>query len=244
MKVERELSDKKRVRFFSYFLVFLVLSVGGYAATQSSFLDVDYIDLVITGGDTLTREEVLEITGLAVSQPMLSVDKNTFIDSIEIDPRVKSAVITKDWPNKVKVEVTLRTPFVNGLTLEGEFLLLDETGNVLENLANKQNDFPTILIQKIEIPGNSVSGIELLIEAAKAVDQDMFDWIKILRPASSGVRAELYGGVNVNLGPGPDYLDEIRDLKAVLARVELSCVKSVDVSVKENPIVIRDNSRC
>ena len=36
----------------------------------------------------------------------------------------------------------------------------------------------------------------------------------------------------------------LKDLKAVLGQVELTCIQSIDVSIQENPVVVRDSSRC
>ena len=38
--------------------------------------------------------------------------------------------------------------------------------------------------------------------------------------------------------------NSISDLKAVLGQVELTCIQSIDVSIQDNPVVKRDNSRC
>ena len=46
------------------------------------------------------------------------------------------------------------------------------------------------------------------------------------------------------MGLGDDYRDELRSLATVLARVELSCIVSIDVSDHANPVVLRDKDRC
>ena len=38
----------------------MVISTGIYSATQSSLMDVDKIEVVITGGDRLSQEDVLK----------------------------------------------------------------------------------------------------------------------------------------------------------------------------------------
>ncbi len=51
-------------------------------------------------------------------------------------------------------------------------------------------------------------------------------------------------GVEVNLGMGSSYRDEMRALATILHRVELSCIVSIDVSVHDIPVVRRDELRC
>ena len=83
-----------------------------------------------------------------------------------------------------------------------------------------------------------------MLEAASAVTADLRAWIVALVPAGSGVRAELVGGVDADLGRGDDYLDEMRSLATILSRVVLGCVVSIDVSIHESPVVRRDEVRC
>ena len=48
----------------------------------------------------------------------------------------------------------------------------------------------------------------------------------------------------MDLGADEDFTDAISDLRAVLGQVELMCIQSIDVSVKDNPVVERDTARC
>ena len=84
----------------------------------------------------------------------------------------------------------------------------------------------------------------MLLRAARAISPDLQQWIKIISPTASGVRAELHGSVFVNLGSSEDFTAAMSDLKAVLGQVELMCIESIDVSVRENPIIERDYSKC
>ena len=54
----------------------------------------------------------------------------------------------------------------------------------------------------------------------------------------------MQGSVVANLGSSEDFTAAMSDLKAVLGQVELMCIQSIDVSVRENPIIERDNSKC
>jgi hypothetical protein len=76
------------------------------------------------------------------------------------------------------------------------------------------------------------------------VTPDLGRWIVALAPTGDGVRAELVGGVDAELGFGEDYRDEMRSLATVLTRVVLTCLVTIDVSIHESPVLLRDESRC
>jgi hypothetical protein len=48
----------------------------------------------------------------------------------------------------------------------------------------------------------------------------------------------------VDLGLGEDYVDEMRSLATVLTRVELRCLESINVSIPQNPVVVRSATGC
>jgi len=51
----------------------------------------------------------------------------------------------------------------------------------------------------------------------------------------------------VDLGLGEDYLDEMRSLATVLTRLtraELRCLESINVSIPQNPVVVRSTTGC
>ena len=72
----------------------LVISTGIYSATQSSLMDVDKIEVVITGGDRLSQEDVLKKSGIELSQSMLSVDSETAEKLIAGNPWVEAVSYT------------------------------------------------------------------------------------------------------------------------------------------------------
>ena len=66
-------STKSFKKFIFISLPFVVL-LGLYSATQSALLDVDEIEVLITGGSKITSDEVITASGILVSQSMISAD--------------------------------------------------------------------------------------------------------------------------------------------------------------------------
>lgn len=225
-------------------LVFIVL-LGLYSATQSELLDVDEIDVLITGGNQISSNEIIELSGISLSQSMISVDSDEAKSLVMNNPWIEDVEINKEWPSTISIWVDLREAFAYVVTLEGASATIDEKGTVLKLFkSGSPDDFVSLLVEELAEPGNKILGIEMLLAATEAITPDLKEWIKIISPTASGVRAELQGSVFVDLGIMEDFSTAMNDLKAVLGQVELMCIQSIDVSVRENPIIERDTAKC
>ena len=235
----------KSFRKYVFISIIFVFLLGIYAATQSELLDVDEIEVLITGGNEISSDEVVTLSGISLSQSMISVDsreaeseilKNSWVDEVEV---------RKDWPDNVLIWVSLRAAFAHVVTIEGNFATVDINGIVLKNSRmDSSTNLVTLLAEKLPAPGVKVEGVQMLLEAAKSITPDLQKWVKIISPTANGVRVELDDSVFVELGAHQDFTNSISDLKAVLGQVELTCIQSIDVSIQDNPVVKRDHSRC
>ena len=185
------------------------------------------------------------MSGISFSQSMISVDSNEAESLILVDPWVDDVEVNREWPSSISIWVSLREAVAYAVTLDGQFATIDSNGIILELFkVDSSNNFVSLLVEKLAYPGSKVDGIEMLLKATRAISPDLRQWIKIISPTASGVRGELHGSVFVNLGTSEDFTAAMSDLKAVLAQVELMCIQSIDVSVRENPIIERNNSKC
>ncbi len=225
-------------------IIFLVISIGVYAATKSALLDVDEIEVYITGGQEIGRDDVISMSGIALSQSMTSVNTESVETLLSDNSWVEEVEVEKKWPNTVSIWVALRKPFANALTSKGELAVIDETGIVIEDNSSPYENLPTLLVEDIGYPGNAIIGIDKLLSAASEVSPDLNHWIEIILPTASGVRLQLSGSVFADLGSPNDFSVPYKDLKAVLGQVELTCIQRIDVSIPENPVVERDTTRC
>ena len=64
----------KSFRKYVFISIIFVFLLGIYAATQSELLDVDEIEVLITGGNEISSDEVVTLSGISLSQSMISVD--------------------------------------------------------------------------------------------------------------------------------------------------------------------------
>lgn len=239
-----KITSKNTRKVIGISIVFVFL-LGLYSATQSELLDVDEINVLITGGGEISSDEVVALSGISFSQSMISVDSNEAESLILVDPWVDDVEVNREWPSSISIWVSLREAFAYAVTLDGQFATIDSNGIILELFkVDSSNNFVSLLVEKLADPGSKVDSIEMLLKATRAISPDLQQWIKTISPTASGVRGELHGSVFVNLGTSEDFTSAMSDLKAVLAQVELMCIQSIDVSVRENPIIERNNSKC
>ena len=225
-------------------LVAVVVGVGGFAATRSKLLDVDEVQVLLTGNGPLTAVEVAEIAGVSTGDPMVKVDLDALAARVRGLAYAAEVVAERDWPGTVRVWVAVRLPVVSAVEPGGRVALLDAGGTVLEHVVRADPLLPTIRVDRFGEPGSLVTRIDPLLRAAEAIPPDLGAWILALSPAGHGVRAELVGGVIVDLGLGEDYLDEMRSLATVLIEAELRCLESINVSIPQNPVVVRSTTGC
>ena len=223
-------------------LAVVVVLVGAYASTRSGLLDVDEL-MVHIDGDRLDPALVEAVSGVRSGLPMSSVSPEAVARRVAVLAGVADVEVERDWPGTVRVWIVEREAFVNAVDLDGRRGLLDRAGTVLEVPAF-DSALPTVRVDSLGVPGTRMTDIDLLLAAADAVTPDLGKWIVALVPTGSGVRVELVGGVDAELGLGDDFHDEFRSLATVLAWVELSCIVSIDVSLHANPVVLRDEYRC
>ena len=242
---ERDRSSRRRRLWLPWTaLVVVVVGVGCFAATRSKLLDVDEVQVVLSGDGPLTSAEVVEVAGVSTGAPMVTVDLDALAARVRGLPYAAEVVAERDWPSTVRVWVAVRLPVVSAVEPRGRVALLDAGGTVLEHVARTDPLLPTIRVDRFGEPGSLVTRIDPLLHAAEAISADLGAWILALSPAAHGVRAEMVGGVMVDLGLGEDYVDEMRSLATVLTRVELRCLESINVSIPQNPVVVRSATGC
>ncbi len=135
----------------------MILPVAGYSGyrlaiyglTSPHFMLTSGEDVVLSGNQYVTREEVMNALGLpqagkaqaGINIFRLSLDeKRAQIESI---PWVRSATLTRAYPNRLAVDLVERVPvaFVN---IEGRVKLVDGEGVLLEKPERAAFNFPVL----------------------------------------------------------------------------------------------------
>ena len=239
-----EVTKKKSLRKIWAVLVLLVLGVGAYATTKSSFFSVKDVEVIGTGF-RVSEAEVLEAAGMNADSSMVGLNVKEIDERVTAIPWVAQVVIERNWPDSVRIILEERTASLIAVIPSGQKFLLDRSGVVLEETREGDLELPIIRVDSVGVLGAQITGITPLLRAAEEVTPDLQAWILALAPTGGGVRAELVGGVVAELGiGGTDFRDEMRSLATVLTRVQLSCIELIDVSIPQNPVVTRTQGRC
>ena len=234
---------KRSLKLLWILLALLVLGVGAYATTQSSFLSVG--EITVKGVEKrVTEEEVLEVAGIKQGDSMFGLDLAKADENVTSLPWVSEVTVERKWPRSILITLKEREPSVIAVIPNGEKFLLDRSGVVLDQVNQNDTSLPIIRVDAVGVLGTQISGITPLLRAAEEVTSDLAAWILALAPTGGGVRAELVGGVTAELGIGTDFRDEMRSLATVLTRVQLSCIEVIDVSIHQNPVITRTQGKC
>lgn len=244
MSGDRATGEGRRGLWWAWsLLVVVVVGAGGFAATRSGLLDVDRVEVVGVAGH-LSSAQILELAAIRIGEPMVNVDTDAVDRRITSEPWIEAVEVVREWPGSIRMSVLQRTAAVNAVDLVGRRALLDGTGTVLGGVVEPDTELTTVRVDSLGQPGTVVPGVDLLLRAAADVTPDLGNWIEVLVATGDGVRAELVGGVDAELGVGEDYRDEMRSLATVLTWVVLECLVTIDVSIHHNPVLVRDEARC
>jgi len=244
IEADSEAPKKKSLRKIWIVLVLLVLGVGAYATTKSSFFSVKDVEVVGTGL-RVSETEVLEAAGINDDSSMIGLNVEEIDERVTAIPWVAKVDIERNWPDSVRITLEERIASLIAVIPSGQKFLLDRSGVVLEENRESGLELPIIRVDSVGVLGARITGITPLLRAAEEVTPDLQAWILALAATGGGVRAELVGGVVAELGiGGTDFRDEMRSLATVLTRVQLSCIELIDVSIPQNPVVTRTQGRC
>jgi len=103
-------------------------------------------ETIVHGCKELTEKEVLSLAAIRPSQSLLAINPDTIARRIEANPWVKKALVGKELPNRLIIEVQERTA-VALVKSENGFSLLDLDGVTFKKLENSDEaDIPVLNI--------------------------------------------------------------------------------------------------
>lgn len=118
------------------------LIVGGvWLVYFSSYLSVHGVE--VTGVEQLDAAEVERAAAVPTGEPLATVDLDRIRTRVEALAPVRSADVTRQWPDTVLVTVVERVP-VAVVTISGQLRGLDDQGVVFRDFAQAPPDLPRI----------------------------------------------------------------------------------------------------
>ena len=151
---KEEKKAKKRRRRGNYVIYYIMLAI--FAVIVFAILSVTVLfnceEIIVEGESKYSAEQIIEASGLKgdenlVKLSLLGIDKRILNELVSLD----SAVVSKVFPNKIKISVTPAEPMVN-FYYAGKNYVISHVGRVMEIERNAADCMEVIGYQ----PGDNV----------------------------------------------------------------------------------------
>ena len=206
-------------------MTFFVLGAAGLAAAAvwvlfgSPLLVVRSVS--VSGTHLVSRSEVVAASGVQPGTPLIRVNTARATARIVAIPQVRSAQVTRSWPNRLVIVVRERTPELALPAYGGGYDLADADGVVLQRVARRPADLP---LYPTVAPEGALRGNPDLAAAAAVLGELPAAVRHVVRsvsvPEPDQVTLHLAGGTTVLWGDTSRAAVKAREL-TVLMRANL-----------------------
>lgn len=125
----------------------ILLAVAAYLVWFSPVLAASTI--TVTGNKVLSKTEVVAATQVAPGTPLARLDAAAIADRVAGLPAVAQVTVSRDWPDRLRVEITERVPHLS-IPAGGGYLVADESGVVFQAV----KDQPSGLVRVVADPND------------------------------------------------------------------------------------------
>lgn len=191
-----------------------VVGIAAWALLGSRLLVVRSV--VVTGTHMVPVSEVLAAAGVEPGTPLIRVNTGQVAARVDAIRQVRSARVTRSWPDRVLIVVQERTPALAVAAPGGGFDLVDADGVIVRWAADRPADLPaypapaTVASLRGDPNLGAAAAVlgELPAQLLKSVES-------VSAPAPDQVTLQLSGGITVVWG-GPDRAAEKAEELTVL----------------------------
>lgn len=212
------------------FALAIILPIAGAAVWVlwfSPWLSVELVKVQISDAPAiagpLTVDEVTAVASVSTGTPLLRVDTAAVATRIEELPAVKSAEVSRSWPNELLIEVQRRQP-VAQVASAGGYDIVDSGGVVIRTVPQTEDGVPVVVA--------TGAGAEAAIEVARQLPQWLRPKVDVVEAGTrNDVRLQMRNGSVVYWGSASDP-----ELKADVLKVLLEVKANYyDVSAPGTP---------
>ena len=133
---------RKRLLWAGVAAVVLLIAVAVLAVFSSSLFAVDQVDVQGAAYTRFTDSERLQvIVDDVMGQPVLLLDTLAIERQLETIPWIERAFVSKDFPNRVLIDVRERRPLATFRGSDGRYRVIDHDGRVLAVLDGRPTDY-------------------------------------------------------------------------------------------------------
>lgn len=220
---------RRRVRAWRYVaaavLLVVVVAIGIWALYFSSWLSIQGVEVV--GADTVSEQQVRDAAAVPEGDPLATVDLAAVRARVESLAPVRSADVSRQWPDTVLVRIVEREA-VAVVDVAGTLRGMDEDGVLFREYRSRPDDLPLVA------PGPDADS-ETLREAATVVGALPADLVSTV----TRIEVDSVDEIRLVLGDERQVVwgsAEESDLKAeVLASLLQQQARTYDVSVPSRP---------
>lgn len=208
---------------------------------SSSLFDIK--NIVITGNNVLSREEIIEMAGLGGGKNIFLVNTISITKSLEASHYVKSVEADIIYPSEVRLNIVERK--VRSLVEFGSiFLHVDEEGMVLGVSSTVKEPLPIVTGLKISdfsegqfLSIDNPSSFESVVSLNKLFEKyEIGDVLKVDISDADDIHIFI-NGLDISFGSISDANEKIRRIKYILDEIPKNDRGYLDASdVTKNPV--------
>ncbi|HET7489101.1 MAG TPA: FtsQ-type POTRA domain-containing protein [Acidimicrobiales bacterium] len=236
----RRAEGRRRLHILLGCLASVAAAAGGVGLSRSPLLDVDRVE--VQGARRTPRPAVVAAAGLAGHPAMVDVDTGDVARRLRRLPWVRTAEASRRWPGTVRIQVTERRPAAVLPAAGGAWAVADATGRVLAVEPDRPPGLPAI--GDVDRPQEAGAAVPAAagpaLRVAAALPADVRARVSDVATVAGG-EVQLWLGPDsvVRLGPPVDLGLKLTALATVLARVDLSGIRVIDLRVPTAPALTR-----
>lgn len=231
--------SRRRLGWLVAVATVLILVLAALALSRSPVLSVARFDIDLSGAQHVSIAQVEFAAGVRPHSPMTAVDVDAAARRLAALPWVESATVVRRWPRTLAIRIIERTPVAQVPSSTGGWLLVDESGQLLEG-----GPVPTAgLLHLHSPPVAAVAGTNIghgqreALALAGRLPASLVTRLSDVDSSGGGLHAGIASGGQVRFC-GTDDLDEkILALNTLLGRVDPARVATIDVCVPSAPVV-------
>jgi cell division protein FtsQ len=205
-----------RTAFIAVAVVGLVVGIG-WALLGSKLLVVRSI--VVNGNHLVPASQVRTAAGISPRLPMIRVETQAVAHRVEGITQVKSATVTKSWPDRIVITVKERTPAL-AVRVQGtsEFDLIDQSGVVVRSVSTQPAGMPVFqaTVAPDSLRGNPgvAAAVAVLHELPASLAKSV---AAVAAPGAQSVKLGLSSGITIEWGGTGEAKQKTAEL-AILMR--------------------------
>lgn len=235
---------RRRLRVVIAIVVVVVIVGGGLALLHTSLFSARVVTVTGAHAHTSTAE-IVNAAGLAHRPLLINVNAGAAESRVMALPFVRTAQVSRHWPDGVQVTVTERVPVAVVAGPSGAWAQVDATGRVLA----VQPARPAGLVQLVVttatgpvspagaghgLPSLAAPGLQVCRTLPLAFSAQV---VSVTVAPDRTVDLALNSGLTVVMGTDTDLNVKYQDVASIIAHASLKGMKTIDVTVPGAPTV-------